>query len=340
MTKRGMMSRRPGFAGAVPARRRAGGFVLVGVLVVVLLAAMLVMSLLFRMRAEEKSAAAGAAADQAWAAAMSGVREAMRLAARTSAGSLDWQDNPAVFYERFVCDDGADRWYFSVYSPGDPESGDVRYGLADEAGKLNVNRATEEMLGKLPGMRPLLTQALMDFLDGDDTARPEGAEQEYYDALPTPYKVFNGPLSTLDELLLVRGFTPQLLYGEDANLNFLLDPNENDADATWPPDNSDSRLDSGLYPLLTVSSYELNLDSEGFQRTLLNDPTDPVYTNDLPASVGEYIHTLRSNKVVLNHAADLLEATLTAKDASGRDARAYIELPPPGLNGKGRASGG
>lgn len=297
------------------------GFVLLSVLVVVMLAAMLVLSLLFRMRAEEMASSAGTGSEAAWAAAMSGVQEAIRLVQQTPPGSLDWQDNPAVCYQRFLLDDGADSWYFSVYGGADPETGELRYGLSDEAAKLNVNRATEEMFGKLPAMRPILTQALLDFLDPDNTPRAEGAEQEYYDALPSPYKIFNGPLSTLDELLLVRGFTPQLLYGEDANLNFVLDPSEDDGDKTWPPDNSDGRLDAGLAPFLTVCSYDLNQDGDGFVRTDLNDPQDPVYTNDLPPSVVEFIHTARSNKVTFNHAADLLEATTPGKDEAGKPAQ-------------------
>jgi len=93
-------------------------------------------------------------------------------------------------------------------------------------------------------------------LDADDTARAEGAEQEYYDGLPRPYTVRNGPLDTIEELLLVRGFTPARFYGEDANQNFRLDPNEDDGDERTPADNKDGKLDLGLRPFLTVVSYE------------------------------------------------------------------------------------
>ena len=296
------------------------GFVLLTVLIVVMLAAMVAISLLFRMRAEETASAAGSSSEQAWSAALSGVQEAIRSARQAKPGMLDWQDNPAVFYDRFVFEDGADRWYFTVYSAGTSDTGELRYGLTDEASKLNVNTATEEMLGKLPSMTPSLVQALLDFLDTDDTPRPEGAEQEYYDALASPYKAFNGPLSTLDELLLVRGFTPQLLYGEDANLNFTLDPNEDDGDQSWPPDNSDGKLNAGLYPLLTVASYALDQDNAGVPRTNLNDPQDPINTNDLPAAVGAYILALRSNNITLTHAAELLEATTKVKDEAGKEA--------------------
>ena len=307
------------------------GFVLLTVLIVVMLAAMVAISLLFRMRAEETASAAGASSEQAWSAALSGVQEAIRMARQAKPGSLDWQDNPATFYDRFVFEDGADRWCFTVYSAGTSDTGELRYGLTDEASKLNVNTATEEMLGKVPGFTSSLTQALLDFLDPDDTPRPEGAEQEYYDALPSPYKVFNGPLSTLDELLLVRGFTPQILYGEDANLNFTLDPNEDDGDQSWPPDNTDGKLNAGLYPLLTVASYDLDQTSDGIPRVNLNDPQDPINTNDLPAAVGAYIQALRSNSITLTHAAELLEATTKVKDEAGKEAELASGVGPAEL---------
>ena len=271
-------------AAALPSGRSGArsGFILVAVLIVVMLASMVVVSLLFRLRAEQAATAAGAGGEQAWAAAMSGVHEAMRLVGSAVAGSSDWQDNPTILREQLVIDDGADHWYFTVFGQGDGEENEVRFGLTDESSKLNINFATEEMLEKLPKMTPYLAQGLLDFLDEDNSPRPEGAEQEYYDALPTPYGVFNGPLSTLDELLLVRGFTPALLYGEDANWNYLLDANEDDGDTLFPPDNKDGKLDCGLRQYLTVSSYELNVDNSGAPRIDLNGTNDlAVATNQI-----------------------------------------------------------
>ena len=71
-------------------RYSSQGFVLVAVLVVIMLASMVAISLMFRLRAEETAAAAGAGSEQGWAAAMSGVYEAMRLARQSVPGELDW----------------------------------------------------------------------------------------------------------------------------------------------------------------------------------------------------------------------------------------------------------
>src|SRR6185436_19290251 len=98
----------------------AGGpaFVLVSVIVVILMASMVAISLLFRLKAEDTAAATGAGSEQACAAAMSGVYEAIRIGAAAQPGDLDWQKNPAVFRDQLVTDDGVDRWYFSVFTEG------------------------------------------------------------------------------------------------------------------------------------------------------------------------------------------------------------------------------
>jgi DNA uptake protein ComE-like DNA-binding protein len=41
-----------------------------------------------------------------------------------------------------------------------------------------------------------------------------GAESDYYSTLEPPYGARNGPLETVEELLLVQGMTPELLFGE------------------------------------------------------------------------------------------------------------------------------
>lgn len=296
------------------ARRHA--FALIGILIVIMLASMVALSLLFRMRGEELAAGAGDGSESAWAAAMAGVQETLRVAADSELDSLEWQDSPGLFKDRLVFEDGADQWFFTVYSPG--EGGEaIRFGLTDEAGKVNVNEAGRDMLSKLPGMSLPLAQTLWDFLDANNEPEPDGAEQEYYDTLGTPYAVRNGPLDTIDELLLVRGFTPALVYGEDANMNCMLDPNEDDGTERNPPDNKDGQLSRGLRDLVTMQSYDLNYDNDLVPRTNINDPDDPLYTNGLPESVVHYITALRSNKLTVLHVADLLEAKTTIKDAKG-----------------------
>jgi hypothetical protein len=300
--------------------------------VLILLASMVATSLLFRIKAEETAASAGAGQEQAWAAAMSGVQEAMRVAASTKPGFLDWRDQPRIFRNRFVCDDGVERWFFTVYSPPDEDSlAELRFGLSDEASKLNLNAAHSTNFTGLPRLTPQHIASLLDFIDSDGALRPDGAEQEYYSALPRPYSIRNGPLNTLDEVLLIRGFTPALLYGEDANMNWRLDPNENDGDERPPADNNDGRLDLGLQPLLTVCSYDPNEDNDGVPRTNVNDPTDQLPGVELPPRLTNFIAALRTNTFRLEHAAELLEAKIKIKDNTGKETEIQSGIGPEEL---------
>lgn len=123
----------------------------------------------------------------------------------------------------------------------------------------------------IPGMTYELADAILDFIDDDDLPRPNGCESEYYGSLSPSYPAKNSPLESLDELLLVRGVTPELLYGEDFNRNGLLDPNENDGDGSWPLDNADGTLQLGWSAYLTVHGREKNTRWDGSPRININD---------------------------------------------------------------------
>lgn len=86
-----------------------------------------------------------------------------------------------------------------------------RVQIVDAAAMLNVNTVTEDQLTKLP-----LTQeqidSLLDWRETDRQARPSGAKDDYYNQLTEPYNTRLAPLTTVNELLLVRGWTAHLLY--------------------------------------------------------------------------------------------------------------------------------
>ncbi len=154
-----------------------------------------------------------------------------------------------------------------------PDYGDGReqaYGVVGEAAKINLNTATEEMLSVLPGMTLEMTAATVDWRDSDGELTPGGAESEYYLLLPEPYDCKNGPLETVEELLLVKLASTEVLFGEDTNRNGHLDDNENDADDTDPPDNRNGSLDGGIIDLVTVYSAEPNIDANGEERVNVN----------------------------------------------------------------------
>src|SRR5574337_577010 len=62
-----------------------------------------------------------------------------------------------------------------------------------------------------------IVDSIQDWRDTDNLRRVSGAEHDYYLSLPTPYRAKNANFETIDELLLVKGMTPEILYGNIAN---------------------------------------------------------------------------------------------------------------------------
>ena len=148
----------------------------------------------------------------------------------------------------------------------DEGSGRLIHGIRDEEAGLNVNTATLEELKRLPGMTSDVAAAIVDWRDRDSKLTPEGAEMDYYAGLDEPSAIRNGPFETLRELLRVRGVTEELLLGEDANFNGILDPEERDGNKSYPPDDGDSYLRTGWSGWLTVHSKTPNLNARGEPR--------------------------------------------------------------------------
>lgn len=88
--------------------------------------------------------------------------------------------------------------------------------LIGEGGAIDTARLDQlERLFELLELDLALIDAIVDWLDPDNTAGPSGAEDSYYEGLSSPYSCKDGPLAVLDELLLVKGMTEEILYGTD-----------------------------------------------------------------------------------------------------------------------------
>lgn len=181
-----------------------------------------------------------------------------------------WRDDEARF--RAVPHGAGKFWLINCeQDPGDGR--ELRYGVKDEASKLNINAATVEQLLALPGMTEDAADGIIDWRDEDEDPQPYGAEASYYAAIVPPYVPKNGPIESLDELLRVRGIDAAMLWGEDRNRNGLLDPGEDDGDGSFPPDDADGLLDRGIAEYLTVFSREPNQTPDGRARLLWSDAT-------------------------------------------------------------------
>jgi general secretion pathway protein K len=92
--------------------------------------------------------------------------------------------------------------------------------ITDESGKVDINKAPEVLLRAMftnIGLEPedvdIIVDSIMDWRDEDDLYRLNGAESDYYEALPNPFPAKNADFDTLEELIMVRGITPAILYG-------------------------------------------------------------------------------------------------------------------------------
>jgi len=78
-----------------------------------------------------------------------------------------------------------------------------------------------------------LMDCFLDWVDADRMPRVSGAEDEYYQSLPTPYRCPNRPIRSVQELRLIKGFTPEILDGnEEEGRAALLDLVTADSDST------------------------------------------------------------------------------------------------------------
>lgn len=114
------------------------------------------------------------------------------------------------------------------------ENGHFQVEISDLSGKIQVNRLITKdgkynEAQKMLLMRFLsseqfqldsekvgnLIDAIKDWIDPDDDATRFGAENGYYQSLENPYSCKNGPMESLGQMLLIKGVTQGLFYGNE-----------------------------------------------------------------------------------------------------------------------------
>jgi general secretion pathway protein K len=95
--------------------------------------------------------------------------------------------------------------------------------VIDETGKISLNGLNDASgiilknllihQGTSPEKADIVVDSILDWKDADDLHRLSGAENDYYKTLSKPYKARNADFETLEELILVRGITSEILYG-------------------------------------------------------------------------------------------------------------------------------
>lgn len=174
----------------------------------------------------------------AYVAAKSAVAAAMGL---LTEDLLDLNNTGSAESDSFI-----DPWAFPAVA--EPiNDGMMQYSIDDEYGKLNLNAlfymdpdgnvvenelltatlgAFLELRVQTLGLEENPAEAILDWLDPDSDVRSAGAEAEYYSLLEIPYPCKNGPMDSVDELLMIRGVTPELFFGIAAQQETQMPPEE------------------------------------------------------------------------------------------------------------------
>jgi type II secretory pathway component PulK len=205
-------------------------------------------------------------------------------------------------------------------------------GPADGHARLNINLLTRDDLLTFLDMTEDVADSILDWIDEDEDTRELGAEAGYYlKNKAFRYTPRNAPMRTIDELELVAGVEPIQVRGEDWNLNGILDPNENDGNLSWPPDNSDGKLDAGWSAYLTTSSADGHLGASGEERLDLATASESDIATRLGVDNDQAKAIVAYSSVTTSNLADFLAADLgvlaraAGGDAAAQQARALTD---------------
>ncbi len=168
------------------------------------------------------------------------------------------------------------------------DQGTCEIRVIGEAGKVNINRVTDATLRKIIGQmglegeaRDIVTDSILDWINPGDFTRLNGAKNDYYQSLKEPYNCKNGYLDSIEELLLVRGVTPDLFYGKKG-----IKKGEGE--------NAEKEGQTGLRNIFSIYSSGEQVD--------INSATVPVLrvALGLPIEVAQSIVKARGGKGFLN----------------------------------------
>jgi type II secretory pathway component PulK len=219
--------------------------VLIVVVYIVAALSMLAFALTFRSRIAIKETSLSIERLQQDQLALAACAQACDILANDN-NNIDCLDEPWTGWHEIVPPQATDR------STGiDNISWQISWKLIDESAKINVNLASASLLSGLKYLDEAAVASILDWIDQDDTPNPDGAENDYYSSLEPAYTCKNGPIDNIEELLLIKGISPQIYYGSnlDEKLARLTEIGTDSAELT--NENSRNNL-AALYDLLTV----------------------------------------------------------------------------------------
>jgi general secretion pathway protein K len=100
------------------------------------------------------------------------------------------------------------------------DEGFIKVKIENESGKVNINKAEPPLLRILfstfnlkEEQIDIIVDSIVDWRDSDQLHGLNGAEDDYYEGLGEPYACKDADFDSIEELILVRGVTPQIYNG-------------------------------------------------------------------------------------------------------------------------------
>ncbi len=213
---------------------RQHGAILIVVLWIVLLLSLMVSTFAFTMHIETRLTSYYDRELRAKALAMAGIEfeKALLAAKNNKVGQINSSDGSVRQFSPTIADYYSEPWHnnpdLTDHAMTDnPDDGTFTVQVVDEQSKLNANVMSPDQwktLLQLSGVDTetvnIIVDSIGDWIDKDSSTKMNGAEDDYYMALSSdqggPYHCKNASLDRIEELLLVRGMTPDIFYGHQA----------------------------------------------------------------------------------------------------------------------------
>jgi general secretion pathway protein K len=185
----------------------------------------------------------------------------------------------------------------SPYSTGMFDNGRFELEISDLSGRIQLNKLVDNngefnpeqkaLLGRFLSLEPFglddnsvenLLDAVKDWIDPDDAVTRFGAESGYYQSLDPPYVCKNGPMTSIGELLLVKGVTRELFYGT----------RERPGISSYLTVHGEGKININTAPLLVLESLSDDMDASEaeemgeYRKDEDNDLEDPGWYRNVP----------------------------------------------------------
>jgi len=174
-----------------------------------------------------------------------------------------------------------------------------RMQIVDAASLVNLNTADEIQLENM-GLTSEQIDSLLDWREEGTTPRAEGAKDEFYNTLERPYNAKLRRMDHLDEVLLIKGFEPAVLF------------------QTPEQQNTSGLTPQPIYSLATVDSFSPSTGSDGQTRGDINTVGQGALLQaGIPPQLAAAIILRRNTQGTFTRMGEVLSVTGMTTDAAG-----------------------